>query len=135
MRTCLLWISLLCVCLNMSAQTLFPRQKGDKARFTATIEMKKAYVSGICILLNDGDLVKGSLFNEFGISALDFTYSVKKDKVKILNVIANMDKWYIKRVLKKDLRAVMHELQNGKTSYANTRYQMNYSFKPLETED
>lgn len=48
---------------------VFPDSAGQKVKYNATIEMKKGYLSGVCILVNDGEEIKGCLFNEFGISA------------------------------------------------------------------
>ena len=114
------------------AQTWFPANEGDKVRYNAVIEMKKGYMSGICILLNDGGVVKGSLFNEFGISALDFTYQPDKQKVKLLSVIKMLDKWYIKRVLRKDLVQLMTKLRQGAGEYKDEKYKINYKFTLLE---
>lgn len=113
------------------AQTTFPQGEGDRARFSATVEMSRGYLSGVCVLLREGDEVRGCLFNEFGISAIDFTYSVRKDKVRLHSVIAMLDRWYIRRVLKKDLRELMHRLQQGETTYRDERYKIDYRFTPL----
>ena len=55
-RVSLLLISLLWMLLPAKtlAQPLFPAQAGDKVRYTAYIEMPKAYISGLCIMANDG---------------------------------------------------------------------------------
>lgn len=116
------------------AQTWFPDNEGGKVRYNAVIEMKKGYMSGVCILANDGGLVKGSLFNEFGISALEFIYRSDTQKVKLLSVIKMLDKWYIKRVLKKDLAQLMEQLRQGKGEYKNERFKINYKFTLLEEE-
>lgn len=99
----LLCISLLLALpISVQAQTTFPSADGERAKYAAYIEMPKAYVSGICVLLQEDGLIKGSLFNEFGITALDFTYNPQRDKIKLHSVIKMMDKWYIRKVLKKD---------------------------------
>ena len=92
---------------------------------------KHGYVSGICILHRDGDTVHGSLFNEFGITALDFTYRLEKKKVKLHTVMPMMNKWYIRKVLKKDLRQLMTGLQNGETTWKDERYHIEYQLTPL----
>lgn len=100
--------------------------------------MPKGYVSGICVIMLEGDVLKGSIFNEFGITAMDFTYQIQKEKVKLISVLPMLNKWYIKRVLKKDLKAVIKGLEQGKTTYENTRRHILYQFLPLsnaETED
>lgn len=106
----------------------------QKSKYAATIEMKKGYVSGICFLSEEGDTIKGCLFNEFGISAFDFTYLRSKQNVKLDNVIKMLNKWYIKRVLRKDMVHVLDNLQRGISSYSNEKYHINYQFSRLEDE-
>ncbi|MCR5313175.1 MAG: hypothetical protein K6E54_05965 [Bacteroidaceae bacterium] len=113
------------------AQNIFPASEGERARYAMQIDFKKAYVSGICIIVNDGDILKASVVNEFGVSALSFTYNVKKDKVKILSVIGKMNRWYVKRVLKRDLREVIHQMQSGGDRYENRKLHLTYTFSPL----
>ena len=55
-------------------------------RYSAYIELPRGYVSGMLVLHHEEETVKGSLFNEFGISAMDFAYRPQKDKVKLLSV-------------------------------------------------
>ncbi len=132
-RICLLSISLLSM-LTTVAQPTFPEKEGDKVRYTAYIETPKAYVSGICVLVNAGDEVRGSLFNEFGITAISFSYQTKKDKVKLHEVLPMLDKWYIRRVLRKDLRQLMHGLQRGEGRYTNDKYKLSYQLTPMDEE-
>ncbi len=74
------------------------------------MEMRKGYLSGILITAETDESIKGSMVNEFGISAIDFTYTKRKDKVKLLNVISFLDKWYIRRVLGNDINFTIHTL-------------------------
>ena len=67
----------------MAQEVTFPDNTGSKVKYSALIEMPKGYISGICILYNDEGLVRGSIFNEFGISAIDFVYDTAKEKVKL----------------------------------------------------
>ena len=123
---------LLALPISVQAQTTFPSADGERAKYAAYIEMPKAYVSGICVLLQEDGLIKGSLFNEFGITALDFTYNPQRDKVKLHSVMKMMDKWYIRKVLKKDLRQVMKALKEGQTEYTNQRRHIVYRFHGIE---
>lgn len=137
MRTFLLYVSLLLACLRpavAAAQSTFPSAEGERARYTAVVEMPRGYISGVCILLREGGDVKGCLFNEFGLSAIDFTYNIKKDKVKLHSVMAMFDKWYIRRVLRRDLRELAHRLQKGETTYRDEKYKIDYRFTPLPDE-
>ena len=119
---------------SAKAQALYPQNAGERVRSTAMIEMSKGYVSGICVMYNDGEDVKASIFNEFGISAIDFVYYPKKDKVKLLNVIKMLDKWYIRKLLKSDLRKVVHCLQQGIGEYRNEKYKIDYKFSKLQDD-
>lgn len=123
---------LLALPISVQAQTTFPSADGERAKYAAYIEMPKAYVSGICVLLQEDGLIKGSLFNEFGITALDFTYNPQHDKIKLHSVMKMMDKWYIRKVLKKDLRQVMKTLKEGQTEYTNQRRHIVYRFHGIE---
>lgn len=127
----------LCPVLPISAQDIadqhpLPDSIGSKMKYNATIEMKKGYLSGICMLIRDKDSYKGSIFNEFGISVLDFTYQPVTGKVKLENVIQLLDKWYIKRLLKQDLSQVIKNLQKGISIYDNKKYKIHYQFTELE---
>ena len=115
---------------SMSAQSLLPQEEGQRVRFDAMIEMPKAYISGMCVLMFDEGLIKGSIFNEFGITAIDFTYQPVKGKVKLVSVLPMLNKWYIKRTLKKDIKQLMKSLELGDTTYVNNRRHITYIFMP-----
>lgn len=125
---------LLLLAVQAQSQSLYPHGDGDKVRTSAMIEMPKGYVSGICVMYNDGECVKASIFNEFGISAIDFIYDLKKDKVNLESVIRMLDKWYIRKLLKSDLRRVMHCLQQDKGEYRNEKYKIDYKFSLLNDD-
>ena len=128
-------ISALCfflVAKQAEAQGLLPENGGDRVRLSANIEMNGGYISGVCAMLKDDGLIKCSLFNEFGISVLDFIYYTDKDKVKIVGAAAFINKWYIKRTLKKDLRHIIHAMKEGRASYINIKRNIHYEFTPLD---
>lgn len=137
MRTFLTCVSLsimLLLSLSGRAQNLLPEKEGERVKYDALIEMPKAYVSGICLMLKEGKCIKGSLFNEFGISALDFIYDTERNRVKLKNVVRFMDKWYIRKALKNDLKHFFNELKNGKNTYKNEKYKINYYFNVLKND-
>ena len=129
---CLLFNSLLQNSAVAQDKNLLPLHAGECIRYDAYIEMPHAYISGICILLNDEQIIKGSLINEFGITAIDFIYYPKKEKVKLCSVFGAMDKWYIHRVLRKDLVQLLQCLKQGETQYINKRRNITYNFKPVD---
>lgn len=135
MQRCLVLVStLFAIVLSVSAQLLYPFSEGDRIKCSAMIEMPKGYVSGICMMYNDGTEVKGSIFNEFGISAIDFSYNIAKDKVKLHDLLHMLDKWYIRKLLRNDLRKVMHNLRQGVGEYRNEKYKIKYKFSTLSND-
>ena len=118
-------------CQLAKAQTL-PSSEGERACYSVQIDVKKAYISGICGMLFDEGKLKASVVNEFGFSAMDFEYDTQKDKVKIINIVKKLDHWYIKRVLKRDLRILIHNLRQGIYKHENTKYEITYNFQPLQ---
>lgn len=79
MRRFLLLISILCITLlaapAVRAQNTFPATEGERVRYSVQIDFGKAYLSGIGIMACvDGEVI-GSVFNEFGVSALSFSYN------------------------------------------------------------
>ena len=114
--------------LPIQAQSLLPDTLGARVKYEATIEMKSGYLSGICVMVKNERDIKGCLFNEFGISALDFTYFPDCKKIKLDGVIKMLNKWYIKKVLKKNLLQLMENLQQGISTYHDEKYKINYNF-------
>lgn len=137
-RVCLIFVSLTFLTAHfntINAQVCFPSVQGEKAKYSAYIDMPQGYVSGVCVLFNEGTVIQGSLFNEFGITALNFSYDIKKEKIKLYSVVKLMDKWYIKRILKKDLKQLMKCLQKGESVYQDEKYHITYSFSTLNAEE
>lgn len=134
MRQCMklikifLTVLLAVVPLLAMAQSTYPVNNGDKIRYDLQIEIRDSNLSGICIMINNNGIITSSIINEFGISLMDFTYSEKKDKVKIHNIIKPLDRWYIKRFLKRSLRNMLHEMKSGSTEYIDNKNRIKYVF-------
>lgn len=124
----------LCLATGARAQQAitYPANDGDRLECKVLIETSKGYVSGICVLLHEGNDIKGAIINEFGITALDFTYDTQADKVKLNSVIAMLDKWYIRSVLAKDIRELLLSLKQGQTRYEDSKYKITYSLSPMD---
>lgn len=134
MPICLLSLSLL-LTSRLCAQRVFPFSEGERVRYTAVVQMPDACLSGICVLLNDSGVVRGCLFNEFGITLLDFSYRPERQKVKLHHVLRMIDRWYVRRVLRKDLALLMRALQGGANCYTNERRNISYRFVPIKDEE
>ena len=86
-------------------------------------------------MVREADVYHGVLFNEFGITALEFTYQPQTKKVELIEVIAMLDKWYIRRVLKIDLQHVMENLLKGNPTYKDEKYHISYKFSLMSNEE
>ena len=70
-------------------------------------------VTGLLIVENsDEGYTIGTIINEFGIKVFDFTYNGKKAKVS--NVLGPLDRWYIRKVLNKDVTFILANINNKK---------------------
>jgi hypothetical protein len=108
--------------------------------------MPRGSLSGICLIKTDASGSKGSLVNEFGIHALDFTVSTDRRKVRLLHVIDRMNKWYIKRILRRDLRFLFLNKESAQdrrrevivagdtTILHNKKYRITYTFTEIKNE-
>ena len=107
----------------------------SRRTFTALIETPKASISGICLLVQDSDTIKGAIVNEFGITALDFVYTRKDDKVRLVSAAPMLNKWYMRPVITADIRELLHALREGKFSYEDEKYHIRYSLSPINDDD
>ena len=122
---------LLSSALSLKAQSLLPSPSGEASRYEAYIELPRGYLSGVCIMRCAGDTLRGSIFNEFGVSAMDFVYDRRKDRVRLLSVMKMMDRWYIRRTLRSDLRRLLRSMNAGEGEYRNERRHILYRFTPM----
>jgi len=94
-------------------------------RFRATISINNVQLSGIMISNLKRDTVTAMFINEFGING--FSFKTCGGKLKFLTVMSKLDKWYIKRVLSKDLAFMFMEArvpENGHFfMYNSTKFQ------------
>ncbi len=140
MRNCLASVSLAAILLSVAhlpsaAQSLLPDVNGETVKYNAVIAFPRGEMSGILALRNDGGVFKGCVFNEFGISALDFTYRPGVKKVEIVHAANMLDKWYIKRVLRRDLAAVTTGFGCGDSVYTNEKRHITYQFSHIANND
>lgn len=114
----------------------FPTQTGEHSRYSVQIDIRNAYLSGICVVRHDGENVQGAIVNEFGLSAMTFTYSPAKNKIVRVKPMKKLDKWYIRKVLKSDLRQIIHMLQKEQSAtLENRKLKITYSFIPLREDE
>ena len=85
---------------------LFPFAGDESTRYTVAITFKNASFSGICVVKNIGTQIAGTIVNEFGIRAFDFTMS--QDRVKLLTVMKPLDKCLIRKAIARDLKRLFN---------------------------
>ena len=87
---------------------LFPFDGDESTRYTVAITFKNASFSGICVVKNIGTQIAGTIVNEFGIRAFDFTMSQDRRHVKLLNVMKPLDKCLIRKAIARDLKRLFN---------------------------
>lgn len=110
------------------AQSTYPVNDGDKVHYNLQIEIRESCLSGICIMVNNEGTIASSIINEFGISLIDFTYSEKKNRIKLHNIIKPLNRWYIKRFIKRSLKKMINVMKSGGTEYIDNKNKIRYFF-------
>lgn len=122
-------------------------ENGFTKEFGVIIDARGKQITGICLMnMSEDGTIVGTIVNEFGIRAFDFTFNGKK--AKILNVFSPINKWYIRKVLRKDMTFLLVNIQNcdsvingkrtmtvspsGEIILENNRYNIRYTFKSLD---
>lgn len=117
--------------------------------YNLTMQVRGHEITGICLMNKSADNnIMGTVINEFGMKAFDFIYD--NGKIQLLNIVAFLDKWYIRKVLKKDLAFILSQIDkgvdfekkprkilfkpNGEVEVINSRYKIYYSFTPMISE-
>lgn len=104
-------------------------------RYGVLIEVDRAAISGVCIMRESDEQILGAIVNEFGVTAFGFSYKPKTGRVRVVNVIPQLDRWYIRHVLRRDIRAMMPNLMTQQLDkeyeYYNDRYKIRYRFMPM----
>lgn len=112
MRNCLLFLSLVACWIFSYGEGVENKDTTLLQRYLFKVEMPKGYLSGVMLVSERSDAIVGSLINEFGVSAGSFIYSKQTKKLKLVDVISFLNKWYIKRILSSDLKLSIETLYN-----------------------
>ncbi|MDR2232734.1 MAG: hypothetical protein LBE56_06365 [Tannerella sp.] len=85
------------------------RDDGQMNRYNVDIQVRGNHITGLCMLKKTDEGWRGTVINEFGVKAFDFT--VTTQQCKLLNVISMLNKWYIRRTIADDLH-FLFEIDN-----------------------
>ena len=92
--------------LILSSMTL----SAQSFRFRMAFSYDTHHLSGMLILKSEGEVVKGSMVNEFGVNFVEFT--VKNGKAKIVRLNHLFKRPFLKKVLKRDLELLTQSLMS-----------------------
>lgn len=139
-------ISLVVLCLlsvDMMAQGPFRPDKDGKCSFNLEMDIRGHSITGLTIMQQGDGEVRGTVVNQMGLKAFDFIYNETRQKVELQNVVKMMNRWYIRRVLRRDLRFLFSHSSNAhnrshtlivtpdSVRLQNTRQHINYLFTSL----
>ncbi len=127
---------LLLASTDVRGQGLYPSREGETVRAEASIEMRGGVtVSGIAVMKRQGEVVVGSLFNEFGITALGFRYLEDRDKLELTTVMSMLERRAVRRVVRRDVERWLRLLRRGEAVYVDSRRGITYTLKPLPIQE
>jgi hypothetical protein len=86
----------------------------EKVTLRMDIQIRKQHFSGLCILKKTDNKLKGTVINEFGAKAFDFT--VDGIECKLLNINSMLDKKPVRKTIEDDLY-FLFEADNNTASF------------------
>lgn len=124
--------------LSASIPTLVSAQNStvdeSSYRYSVQININRAGISGVCMMREVSDNVLGAIINEFGLSMLSFNYDSDRNRARIVDIAPQLDKWYIKKVLRRDLKKIIPQITQKDIKevfrYCNVKQQIEYIFTP-----
>ena len=136
-------VVLLLLSLDIMAHGPFRFDKDGRGLYNLEMDLRGHSITGITVMQQEQEELRGTVVNQMGLKAFDFIYNDTKQKVELHNVIKMMNRWYIRRVLRRDLRFLFsHSSSANDRNHAlvitsdtvrlqNTRQNINYLFTPL----
>ena len=85
------------------------RDSVQKNSYRIMLDRDKFNISGIWIVKHIDGAWRGTIVNEFGLKMFDFTCTANTCELK--NVMAMMDKWYIRKTVARDVQFML-EIDN-----------------------
>lgn len=147
MRNLFFILFILCVIPPLQGQQIVAFDERGIFENSVVVDMRGDRLSGILMVKKREGGMVGTLVNEFGIKAFDFEYNsaVKGrlgsgKRVKLIDVVRFMDRWYIRRVLRRDIDYMLgfpnvpqdcgfEVVQEGKNIVIkDLKYRINYTF-------
>ena len=138
-----------CHAMGEAQTELLPADSLVTKEYNLLMQVRGQEITSICIMnVAAGNNIVGTVVNEFGVKAFDFTFS--QGKAKVLNVIGPLNKWYIRKVLKGDFAFILSNIGTGKDAVkkkrrltylpngdmiaTNDRFKISYTFTPMTSK-
>lgn len=128
-------------------EPFFPETEGQRMEYMVTLNFGRAHFSGICVMKCLHGEIVGTLMNEFGLRAFDIRYNPHRGRVMLTNLLDLLDRWYIRKTLRRDLKLLLQNgdpdaplklrgrrierLDDGSLSLNHIRRELNLRFTPL----
>lgn len=133
--------------LDTLKQPVIMFDEQGRSENVVAVDMRGNRLSGIMIVKKTEKGYLGTLVNEFGIKAFDFEVVAgnkgrlgSKKRVKLIDVVGFMDRWYIRRVLRRDIDFMLRfpdapkdcrmvvVSEGGNIVVKDLRYRISYTF-------
>ena len=102
-----------------------------RSEYNVMIKARGMDFNGICIMeCNDEGLITGTIVSQMGPKIFDFTMSGRR--VRVFNVIEPLDRWFIRRRIRKDLSAILSDPEFSDSVYSLNSRGIDYFFFPLK---
>lgn len=120
---------------------LFPFTSASADRYSVAIIFGSVSLSGICVVKRQEGRIVGSVVNEFGIRAFDFTMTPDRGRVKLLNITKPLDRCLVRKAIRTDLRKLFtatsadeYVTLDGETVVMRLRGR-SYAFTKMKTQE
>lgn len=135
---------LLLMSLGAKSQEQSTPPESTLRQYVVEMQFRGRQMTMICLINTDADgSLLGTMMSEMGVKVFDFTYA--GGRAKILNVVGPLNRWYIRRVLRKDFTFLLssmsqhlHSAEKGKRRFVrqpdgqinldNLQFNIRYTF-------
>lgn len=117
--------------LSHSVDTVPASDTLVRSEYSVMIKALGMDFSGICVMeRNEDGQITGTIISQMGPKIFDFTMSGRR--VRVFNVIEPLDRWFIRRRIRKDLSAILSDPEFSDSVYSLNSRGIDYFFFPLK---
>lgn len=117
--------------LSHSVDTVPASDTLVRSEYSVMIKALGMDFNGICVMeRNEDGQITGTIISQMGPKIFDFTMSGRR--VRVFNVIEPLDRWFIRRRIRKDLSAILSDPEFSDSVYSLNSRGIDYFFFPLK---